>query len=755
MAQDSKFSRTDINTGLQGFFYWIVFMGGYWQTAIASSPIFVGYVLALGAPSSAPSDFISLLYLMGMFQLFSHLISNRFNNKKLVVILCGTMEPVLLIPFIILPFFVSPKTIIALIPLIIMVSAGFYHIGNPLLNAWYGSLIPDSIRASYIGKRIMFSQLVAILSMFAAGQVVDLFEGLTGFSVAFAIGITLAIIANLSLSPVRYTPNITSRHIQFSDILRIPKENRQYAIFSAFFGIWSIGYYIAIPNLNVLMIRHLHLSYSTIALYTNCQLLMMLVGYAFWPRYIQKFGSKPLLKIILPPLAIAPLVWFFAEPSNQIILVPAMMLYGLTASGSIICTNTHLYSILPKDSRAPAYMVLWSVLVFGSMALGPKLASIIVSQSSGLHLTFGFLTVIDVKLTMLAVSAAFIASFFVLLRVEEREPISARVVVDQIFRRSPVSLAYNLFLLDRSGEEETRVGALERLGKTRGVVAFDTLENALDDISPLVRRQAAASIGETRLPEAVAPLARILRNPESDIRSEAAAALGHIDTPESRKAMFEALDDPEPSVRAAAIRALGRFEGDDVDERLLELARTERHPITFTALADVISARRNLAGVDLILRGRELFTSPRIRKQILRSLARMFGAGEEYYALIAVGGEKAAERVEEYLERLYEQASRSGAARTVGLADAIGGLAEAFIASDTGAYLDCSDRIADLAETQSGDGALLMVAHTMHTLVGIKRQGIVSNLPGKAFLAVCAGVIARECMGREKPRYHE
>ncbi|MHB9030247.1 MAG: hypothetical protein ACYC9O_15885, partial [Candidatus Latescibacterota bacterium] len=141
MTQDTKFSRTEINTGLRGFFYWVVFMGGYWQTALASSPIFVGYVLALGAEESAPSDFISLLYLMGMFQLFSHLISNRFRNKKLVVILCGTMEPAILISFIVLPFFIPPKAIIALIPFIIMLSAGFYHIGNPLLNAWYGSLI--------------------------------------------------------------------------------------------------------------------------------------------------------------------------------------------------------------------------------------------------------------------------------------------------------------------------------------------------------------------------------------------------------------------------------------------------------------------------------------------------------------------------------------------------------------------------------------------------------------------------------------
>jgi HEAT repeat protein len=749
MNESPGFSKTDINTGLRGFFYWVVFMGGYWQTALASSPIFVGYVLALGAPESAPSDFISLLYIMGLLQIGSHLVTNHIRNKKLAVIVFGSLEPIVLSAFIFLPMFLPAKTIIALMPFIIMLSAGLYHIGNPLLNAWYGSLIPDSIRASYIGRRIMFSQLTAILCMFAAGKVADMFTGLEGFSIAFAIGIALAISAHLSLIPVRYTPQITERRISFRDILRIPRDDRQFALFSLFFGIWSIGFYIAIPNLNVLMIRHLHLSYSTIAFYTNCQLLLMLAGYSFFPRYIQKYGSKPVMKLILPTLAVAPLAWFFAEPANHPILIPAMMLYGFTASGTILAANTYLFTILPKDNRAPAYMVFWSVIVFGSMALGPKLASIIVSCTHSLYFTAGFLTIMGVKLTFLVVSASFFGAFFVLLHLKEQKPVSARILVDQIFRRNPVSIAYNFFLLDRSKGENIRAYALANLGRTRGAVAFDTLADALDDISPVVRRQAAESLGETRLPEGAAPLAAVLRNPESDIRSEAVSALGMIDTPEARRAVMDSLSDPEPSVRASAIRALGRFEGNDVDERLLELARTETHPITFTALADAISWRRNPAGADLILRGRELFVSRRVRTQILCSLARMFGAGETYYALIAPGGTRAAVKTRKYLERLARRSSEIAEFRSDGMGAALAKLAESFSSHDTAEFLDCVERIAKIAEKEGGV-SLAQVARSMRTLVDIKREGRIPNLPGKAFLAVCAGVIVEQMKRQSK-----
>ena len=177
-----------------------------------------------------------------------------------------------------------------------------------------------------------------------------------------------------------------------------------------------------------------------------------------------------------------------------------------------------------------------------------------------------------------------------------------------------------------------------------------------------------------------------------------------------------------------------------MDDRLIVLARTEAHPVTFTALADAISARGNLAGVNLILRGRELFSSTRIRTQILCSLARMFGAGDAYYALIAPGGERAAKKTRKYLDDLSRKASRTAEYRSNGLAAALAGLVEAFAAHDTSVFLDCVERIAALADRE-GDDNLRAVAHTMRTLVDIKREGKIPNLPGKAFLAVCAGVI--------------
>ena len=69
---------------------------------------------------------------------------------------------------------------------------------------------------------------------------------------------------------------------------------------------------------------------------------------------------------------------------------------------------------------------------------------------------------------------------------------------------------------------------------------------------------------------------------------------------------------------------------------------------------------------------------------------------------------------------------------------------------DTAAFLECADRLALLAESWDEAGEnLKAVAYTMHALVNIKREGRIPNLPGKAFLAVCAGAIVKERTGKK------
>lgn len=745
MSNDIPFSRSEINTGLKSFFTWIVFMGGYWQTTLAPSPIFIGFVLALGAPESAPSSFISFLYLTGFVQLVSHLVTNRIADKKRLVIISGLLEPLTLLLIIVLALLTAPRTLLVLIPAVIMLSAAFGHLVNPLLNSWYGAIIPDSIRATYVGRRIMFSQLAGIVFLTIAGKVVDLFDGLTGFYVVFIVGILLASAAYLSLSPVRYPQQVSKKPLSFTDILAIPRNDPRFIVFALFYGVWSIGYFNALPNLNVLLLRYLDLSYSRVALYQNTQFLFMIVGYAFWPRYIQKFGAKPVMTVCLIPLIIIPGLWVMLESFNHIMLVPMLMVYGIGIAGIIGGASTHLYVLIPKDERSPAYLVCWSLIVFLSMSLGPRLGAFLMELTHDVSIPFGSFTLMNIKIALASVVLIYSAAMILLRRVPQRTEVSPLVLVDQIFRRNPLSLSYNMLIVEQSSEAGNRAQALERLGRAGGPIALDVLEKSLGDMSPVVRRQAASSMGETGLDEAVAALTEIVADPESDVRPEAAAGLGTLAAPESLDAILEALNDPDQSVRESAVRALERLDGPGVAEHMDNLLLSEQNPVVFSTLASTLSRRKHIEAVEHILARREQFKSPRIRRQVLMAVAGMFDAGEDFYRITSHGSSLVVNSIDEYLEKQLKRMKRLPPEYIDGFTFNIEGMIDAFIEQNTPAYLTHAEKVARQALDVPGIGQrALIAAQALGIYVTSKKSVGNTQLSGKAFCAVCVDVIVSE-----------
>ena len=742
---DISFSRSEINTGLKRFFAWIVLMGGYWQTTLAPSPIFIGFVLALGAPESAPSSFISFLYLTGFVQLVSHLVTNQIADKKRLVIISGLFEPLTLLLIIVLAILMTPRTVLILIPAVIMVSAAFGHMVNPLLNSWYGAIIPDSIRATYVGRRIMYSQLAGIVFLTAAGKVVDMFDGLTGFYVVFIIGILLASSAYLSLSPVRFPQQMTKKPLSFADILAIPRNDPRFIVFSLFYGVWSIGYYNALPNLNVLLLRYLDLSYSRVALYQNTQFLFMIVGYAFWPRYIQKFGAKPVMTVCMIPLIIIPGLWVMLESFNHIMLVPMLMVYGIGVAGIIAGGSTHLYVLIPKDERSPAYLVCWSLIVFLSMSLGPRIGAIIMEHTRAVSISFGPFTLMNIKLALASVVLIYSAAMILLRRVPQRTEVSPLVLVDQIFRRNPLSLSYNMLVVEQSSKAGTRAQALERLGRAGGPIALDVLEKSLGDMSPVVRRQAASSIGETGLDDAVAALTEIVADPESDVRPEAAAGLGSLAAPESLDAVLVALDDPDQSVRESAVRALERLDGPGVAEHMDELLMTEQNPVVFSALAATLSRRKHLQAVEHILDRREQFKSHRIRRQVLMAVAGMFDAGDEFYRITSHGSSLVVDSIDEFLEKQLKRMKHMSPEYAEDITYNLEGMIDAFIEQNTPAYLSHAGKVAQQAlSVPVMSERCETAARALEIYVTSKKNVGNTQLSGKAFCAVCVDVIISE-----------
>ncbi len=94
-----------------------------------------------------------------------------------------------------------------------------------------------------------------------------------------------------------------------------------------------------------------------------------------------------------------------------------------------------------------------------------------------------------------------------------------------------------------------------RQGTFAGVVA--ALVHRLDDLTEVVRQNAAIALGSIGHADSFAPLADALRTGPPDLRYQAATSLAEIDPPRALAPLVAALDDADAQVVAAAALAIG------------------------------------------------------------------------------------------------------------------------------------------------------------------------------------------------------
>lgn len=117
----------------------------------------------------------------------------------------------------------------------------------------------------------------------------------------------------------------------------------------------------------------------------------------------------------------------------------------------------------------------------------------------------------------------------------------------------------------------TRLMALEALGKSRERLALEPLVEALRDESPQIRISACAALGRTRDPGAIEPLIGALSDPDVFVRSAGAAALGEIGDMRATMPLLEVFQREDHNrVKATIISVLGVLGGNNITETLKE-----------------------------------------------------------------------------------------------------------------------------------------------------------------------------------------
>jgi HEAT repeat protein/Na+/melibiose symporter-like transporter len=622
--------------GLRAFMGTGILFGLWARCSGLGTAVLTGYILWLGGSRSDVAWLTSCAYLFSLIQVFTVQHTTKLKNRKAFIVGGGILEIVARSSIILIPLIASERpTRVLLIYLVICGSLCVGHSIAPLLNDWLSQTIPERLRAQYTGQRTTWITVVGIVAGYLFGKFLDHFgENLASFACLSAFGCVAGIAGYLCLAraPMHTESQKESGSVwQAMKSMWTRRDFRTYLIFATL-KMFVIG--ISTPFYMVYFIQELKLGYASIAIFTNIALVATLVAYRFVGNFVDRFGSRPVMLMIILPGAFGQLLRVFTSEESYIILPISMAIYAMFHASMFVAMNPLLYSLMPQKKDQSAWFAAWNCVTFMFGALAPLVGNLLADLFKDFHTVWFGYPIGNLQIVFLCTSIGLLLMAPLILLIEEKKAVKASELVVQIIKGRPLAYAYHSFNMSRFVDEERRAHATRGMGTSGSPLAVESLLKALSDISPDVRRKAAEGLGDLGSYDAVDSLIGHLADKESDIRAEAAEALGKIKHPLSVDALMSALEDPDSGVRNSAIRGLGNIGGDGIRQFLFEhLYMGEFDRQTIPTALDVLSRLDEARIVTIGLGRLNDYSSPILRAQILNSICRVLGAGETFYQL--------------------------------------------------------------------------------------------------------------------------
>jgi HEAT repeat protein len=664
---------------------------GVWGQSVGiGSAVFTGFALSIGADAAYIALLTSVAYALATIQFVSPLIGQRIRSRKHFILGMGFGEVVLRGAVVFIPLFlVGPAFRLHALLLITALSLACGHIISPLFNTWVANTVPTKIRARFISQQTTISTVVAVVAGFAMGWFLDLFpvgEQQSGFVVVFAVGAVFGLLGYLALTRAPFAQGSEARKEPSSNfrMFAAPFADANFRQAVLFNGSWAFAVGLAAPLYGVYMLENLGISYTEISVFNAAFMVTSIVGYRSWAALVDRFGSKPVLQILLVPAALTPILWVFTAPGAYYLVPVALLVSGFIFSGIAVAITPLQYGLMPEGEQRPYYMATWSAASSLFAALGPLAGSLLVTALREAEFEIGGFRLGNLQIIFLLGMGFRLLPFLPLRSVQEGSSVTSRALLLQMFRGNLMSYAYNATVYSLASGERRRARAALALGRSGSPLAIDQLIQALADASPLVRQSAARALGETGSESASQRLLQELVDGASDIRPEAAEALGRLGHAGSVDSLVDALEDGDTRVRISAIRGLAEMGGPEGQELLFWHLSEGFDANTFPTLVDALGQLGDHRVVKHTLRRLPEFPSAAVQLQLLNSICRALGAGGLFYQLMSFDDTRRISDISRMLKRATSLLAGSEALQSVrgALSEACGALSKGYDEED-------------------------------------------------------------------------
>lgn len=349
--------------------------GGAFLTAMAllmgASNILIGIISALPAFTN-------------IFQLISIWLVRRYNNRRLICVICSMFARVSLLV-------IGASILLAQKSMTTMIVFLFFYyffgsIAGPSWNAWMKDLVPEDKLGTYFAKRTSYLQMLnVVLSLFCAG-LIDVvrtrhlvFE-LDTYALMFVAAGVFGLIGVVFLASTPEQQSFLSRENMFK-LFSYPLKDRNFVRMLIFHSFWVFALNIATPFFTVYMMKGLGLSISYVIGLSVISLLCNVFSVRIWGIFSDRYSNKTILALATPLYLACVIAWCFVGIwtqlwPNLVLLLGIHIFTGLSLSGINLALVNIGLKLAPRE-YAIVYLSTQNMITAVFSSISPLVGGIL------------------------------------------------------------------------------------------------------------------------------------------------------------------------------------------------------------------------------------------------------------------------------------------------------------------------------------------------------------------------------------------
>ena len=255
--------------------------------------------------------------------------------------------------------------------------------------------VPDQSRGRFFGRLRTSWQIMLILCTVGVGLFLGEHPGVWRFQVLFAVALVANLIMTVGIMAIPEAPVTPPREFRsFWQRLSVPFGNRVFVNFLIFGALFNLAASVVGPFGIRCMKDTLGAGDNFVVWMDTLSSIGAAVTLPLWGRFVDRFGSRAVFALLLPPLALVNLLWLAVSPDGgtwRYLVGAYSVLHGICIFGvGVGITDLMLGSA--RTGHRSAYINISFVVNAVAAGSAPFLGSFVAWATAGWHGQWGVFT---------------------------------------------------------------------------------------------------------------------------------------------------------------------------------------------------------------------------------------------------------------------------------------------------------------------------------------------------------------------------